>query len=78
MTRRLFDWFFKHRMLLFHSGRYLVGPQHLGLFMFEHVAMPNVAFGESLELHDDACYGHGIDAKGVSPARLLEAMLEGP
>lgn len=36
---------------------YLVGPHHLVIFMFENVAVPDVAAGIALELDDDPCHG---------------------
>src|SRR5581483_1391081 len=50
---------------------YLVGTHHFVVAMFENVAMPHVAAGESFKAHDDARNHAGIGAHGILPTCLV-------
>ena len=47
---------------------HIVGAHHFVVFVFEDVAVPDIAAGESLKPHDDARHHSRIGAHGVFPS----------
>src|SRR6202008_2831995 len=54
-----------------------IGAHHLVVFMFHHVAVPNVAPRAAFETDDDAGDGEGVDAGDVLPAELVGGKRDG-
>jgi hypothetical protein len=58
-------------LLVFVLRHYLERPHHLVVFVFEDVAVPDVAAGLSVEGNSDAGDHGGVGADGVFPSHLF-------